>query len=87
MTLVILALSGPVSLSAALWPLCRYLKARDALAASERAQMLHRIQAPELAPALLVQETQGQAPAHLPFDDDSAWSSYQDELRERVTHG
>lgn len=77
---ILLALSAPLSLSAALWPLVTYLKARDAAAAAERREMLQRIQAPEVA---IAQAAEPVEPSHLAFDDDTAWLAYQNELTER----
>lgn len=79
LTVLLVALSAPLSLSAALWPLCRYLTARDASDAAERQISLQRIQAPEVAVA--THATGELIPSHLPFDDDEAWQSYQDELK------
>jgi hypothetical protein len=46
---------------------------------------LQRIQAPEVAVAQNIPGSEN--PAHLPFDDDVAWTTYQDEVRERVANG
>ncbi len=50
-------------------------------ARQERADLLQRIQAPETAVYQHVVDTGTVAVSHLPFDDDGAFLSYQDEAR------
>jgi hypothetical protein len=56
------------------------LRGADTSARSERADLLQRIQAPEIAVVSHAQRDLPEDPAPLPFDDDEAFRSYREEL-------
>lgn len=56
------------------------IREHAAEARAERADLLQRIQAPEVAVVSHASNAAGPDPVPLPFDDDEAFKSYRDEL-------
>jgi hypothetical protein len=56
------------------------LVVKDILHARAIADLCQRVQAPETAIATHALQHTAQTPTHLPFDDDSAWIAYQNEM-------
>lgn len=77
--LILALLSGPTSVGVSLHLFTRYMAARDAQDASERAQLAQRIQAPETAVAQHVVTTGDNTQPYLPWEDDQAFMTYQNE--------
>lgn len=78
--LLLAVLSVPVTSGVSLLVLTRYIASRDASDASERAMTLQRIQAPDTAVAQHVITTGDNTLPYLPFEDDEAFITYQQEL-------
>lgn len=81
--LILAVLSLPAGVVGSLFVFTRYVAARDARDASERAQLYQRLQAPETAVAMHAAQSTDVAP-YLPFEDDGAFISYQQSLMDAL---